>query len=51
MSQGVTESEVEEAALQWLADVDWQIAYGPDVEPEKLAAERDDFTEVVLPGA
>ncbi len=48
MSQGVTESVVEEAALQWLAEVGWQVAYGPDVEPEKLGAERDDFTEVVL---
>ena len=48
MSQGVTESVVEEAALQWLADAGWQVAYGPDVEPEKLGAERDDFSEVVL---
>ena len=48
MSQGVTESVVEEAALRWLADCDWQIAYGPDIEPEKLGAERDDFSEVVL---
>ena len=48
MSQGVTESVVEEAALQWLAEVGWRVAYGPDVEPEKLGAERDDFGEVVL---
>jgi type I restriction enzyme R subunit len=45
---GVVESVVEEAALGWLADVGWQTAYGPDVEPEKLGAERDDFSEVVL---
>ena len=48
MSQGVTESVVEEAALQWLAEAGWQVAYGPDVEPEKLGAERDDFTQVIL---
>ena len=45
---GVAESVVEEAALGWLADVGWQIAYGPGVDPEKLGAERDDFCEVVL---
>ena len=44
----VIESVVEEAALAWLADVGWHVAYGPDVEPEKLGAERDDFSEVVL---
>ncbi len=42
------ESHVEEATLAWLGELGWEVAYGPDVEPEKLAAERDDFTEVVL---
>jgi type I restriction enzyme R subunit len=45
---GVVESVVEEAALGWLTDVGWEAVYGPDVEPEKLGAERDDFSEVVL---
>ena len=44
----VAESTVEEATLAWLTEVGWQLAYGPDVEPEKLGAERDDFSEVVL---
>ena len=45
---GVVESVVEEAALEWLAETGWRVAYGPDIEPEKLGAERDDFSEVVL---
>jgi type I restriction enzyme, R subunit len=44
----VVESTVEEAMLAWLTALGWQAAYGPDVEPEKLMAERDDFTAVVL---
>ncbi len=45
---GMIESHVEEATLAWLSELGWDVAYGPDVEPEKLAAERDDFSEVVL---
>ena len=44
---GVVESVVEKAALGWLGEIGWQTVYGPDVEPEKLGAERDDFSEVV----
>ena len=44
----VAESTVEEALLAWLGELGYETAYGPDVEPEKLGAERDDFTEVVL---
>jgi type I restriction enzyme R subunit len=42
------ESHVEQATLEWLAQLGYETAFGPDVEPEKLMAERDDFTEVVL---
>ena len=45
---GIIESHVEEATLAWLGELGWEIAHGPDVEPEKLSAERDDFSEVVL---
>ena len=48
MSPAIAESHVEEACLGWLQELGWQVAYGPDVEPEKLAAERDGFDEVVL---
>jgi type I restriction enzyme, R subunit len=44
----VVESTVEAAMIAWLGELGYGVAYGPDVEPEKLAAERDDFTEVVL---
>jgi hypothetical protein len=44
----IAESHVEEAMLGWLAELGYETAYGPHVEPEKLGAERDDFTEVVL---
>jgi len=47
-AMGIVESHVEEAMLAWLGELGYEVAYGPDVEPEKLAAERDDFTEVVL---
>jgi len=45
---GIIESHVEEAMRAWLGELGYETAYGPDVEPEKPAAERDNFTEVVL---
>ena len=44
----MTESVVEEAALAWLESTGWQIAHGPDIAPDRPAAERDDYGEVVL---
>ena len=43
-----TESEVEDATLQWLTDVGWTVAHGPDIAPSESAAERTDYSEVVL---
>jgi type I restriction enzyme R subunit len=43
-----TESVVEEAALAWLEAVGWRIAHGPDIAPDMPAAERRDYSEVVL---
>ena len=43
-----TESTVEAAALEWLENLGWGIAHGPDIAPETGAAERADYTEVVL---
>ena len=48
MTAQVVESTVEGAMLEWLTQLGWEAAYGPDVEPEKLTAERDGFDEVVL---
>ena len=43
-----TESEVEEAALEWLKDVGWSVVPGPDIAPGTLGAERADYGEVTL---
>lgn len=37
-----TESVVEEAALDWLADLGYTILHGPDIAPGEPFAERDD---------
>ena len=29
----LTEGDVEEAALAWLAGLGWQVAHGPDIAP------------------
>jgi type I restriction enzyme R subunit len=39
---------VEEAALAWLEVAGWHIAHGPDIAPDTPAAERRDYSEVVL---
>ena len=43
-----TESEVEDAALEWLEGLGWQVAHGPDIAPHADGAERTDYTEVIL---
>ncbi|MDP9365221.1 MAG: type I restriction endonuclease subunit R [Chloroflexota bacterium] len=50
MPAGFTESVVEEAGLEWLAQIGWSVCHGPDVAPGEPAAERTDYREVVLPG-
>ena len=44
----LTEADVEQAALEWLRDLGWQLAHGPDIAPDTPAAERDDYGQVVL---
>ncbi len=44
----LTESDVEQVALDWLANLGWRVAHGPDIGPDTLAAERTDYGEVVL---
>jgi type I restriction enzyme R subunit len=48
MDSGVTESVVEQAALAWLESTGWSVAHGPDIAPDTLAAERQDYGEWVL---
>ena len=50
MSAPFTESIVEEAALDWLASIDWAVANGAHIAPGEPGAERDDYAQVVLAG-
>jgi type I restriction enzyme R subunit len=48
MAPGVCETDVESAALTWLSELGWQVKHGPDIAPEGLFAERQDYGQVVL---
>lgn len=50
MAVPFTESEVEAAALGWLQSLGWNIAHGPDIAPDTSAAERANFSTVLLEG-
>ena len=43
-----TESEVEDLALQWLANLGWDTAHGADIAPGTFDEERDDYDQVIL---
>ena len=44
----LTESDVEQAALDWLSEICWNTARGADIAPGQPGAMRDDFRQVVL---
>ena len=44
----LTEADVEDAALEWLAALGWQTAHGPDIGPGAPGEERADYGAVVL---
>ncbi len=44
----ITEADVEQAALDWLSGLGWQVVHGPDIHPDTPKAERSDFGQVVL---
>ncbi|MFZ0615845.1 MAG: type I restriction endonuclease subunit R [Chthoniobacterales bacterium] len=46
----LNESHLEEAALEWLAELGYALGHGPDMAPGEVAAERETFSEVVLKG-
>ena len=46
--RGISESTVEDAALEWLAGLGWSVVHGPDIAPDTPGAERADYGEVVL---
>ena len=44
----ITESTVEDAALDYLESLGWGVAHGPDIAPDTPGAERVDYGDVVL---
>jgi len=51
--KAVSEDAVEQAMLEWLADLGWSVAHGPDISPpdaKTSGTERASYREVVLAG-
>ena len=46
----MTEDQLEQEALGWLADVGWQHRYGPDLAPDGSTPERNNYRQVLLIG-
>ena len=44
----ITEADVEQAALDWLAGLGWQVAHGPDIGPDGAYPERGDYGQAAL---
>ncbi len=44
----LTETDVEQAALEWLSGLSWRVAHGPDIAPDAPGAERGGYGQVVL---
>lgn len=43
-----TESVVEEACLEWLEVLGYEVAFGPNIAPGEMWAERDSYKQIVL---
>ena len=46
----MSESTVEEAALEWFEALGYGVAHGPHLAPGEIGAERDTFSDVALQG-
>jgi type I restriction enzyme R subunit len=44
----MTEDQLEQECMAWLADVGWQHRYGPDIAPDGDTPERDNYRQVLL---
>ena len=44
----IYESDIEEAALEWLAELGYTVGHGPDIAPDTPDAERATYSEVIL---
>jgi len=45
---GFVESEVEQAALDWLRDTGYQVLFGPDIAPGTAQEERSSYGDAIL---
>ena len=45
---GFTESHVEDAALEWLAQLGYEVLHGPDISPEGQTPQRISYDQVLL---
>lgn len=48
MSAKITESTVEDAALEWFKGLGYSVLHGPDIAPGETSAEREGYGDVVL---
>lgn len=46
----INESVIEDATLEWFAELGYAIGHGPHIAPGEPAAERESFADVVLAG-
>ncbi|QPM68615.1 type I restriction endonuclease subunit R [Atribacter laminatus] len=46
----ITETTLEQTALDWFESLGWKTAFGPEISPDGLACEREDYDQVVLVG-
>jgi len=46
----INESLIEQAALQWLTGLGYEMAFGPEISPGGERPERGSFRDVVLVG-
>ena len=50
MKSNFCESHLEEATLEWFAELGYETAFGPEISPEGEYPEREDWGEVLLSG-
>ena len=43
-----TESDLENAVLEWLEELGYSIAFGPDVAPDGELKERESYKDVIF---
>ena len=45
----MTEDQLEQEALGWLAESGYATLFGPDIAPDGVTPERGDYRQVLLP--